>query len=249
LPGLNILTSGRYDSYSQFGDAFTWRQGAAYTIAPTQTAVHASVSRAFTPPPLDYLYVSLPADGYFANPNLKPETDLGWEAGVEQPFLDGCVTPSVTYFHNDIKNDISYVNTGGETTDGVEMGVTVKPCSTVTTKIDYTYLNAVDDTTQMRLPHRPRNALQFTGTWNPIAPLTLTIGGNWILGRQDYDAVTGVQEDAPDYFVLRAGASYQINKTVSIWVRGENLTDANYQPILGYYAPSIAGYGGIKISF
>jgi len=129
------------------------------------------------------------------------------------------------------------------------MGVTVKPCSTVTTKIDYTYLNAVDDTTQMRLPHRPRNALQFTGTWNPIAPLTLTIGGNWILGRQDYDAVTGVQEDAPDYFVLRAGASYQINKTVSIWVRGENLTDANYQPILGYYAPSIAGYGGIKISF
>lgn len=260
LTGLNILSSGRYDSYSQFGDAVTWRQAAAYTIAPTQTEVHASVSRAFTPPPLDYLYVSLPAFGYFGNPNLQPETDLGWEAGVEQPFLDGSVVPSVTYFHNDIKNDIGYAPTGGgnitaenitqATTDGVEMGLTVKPCSTLTTKIDYTYLDAVNDTTQMRLIRRPRNTLQFTGTWQPITPLTLTVGGNWIRGRQDYDAFNSShQEAAPDYFVLRAGATYRINDHVSIWVRGENLTDANYQSVLGYYAPSIAGYGGIKFSF
>jgi len=53
----------------------------------------------------------------------------------------------------------------------------------------------------------------------------------------------------PDYFVLRATANYQINKNVSIWLRGENLTDRNYQPTQGYYAPSIAGYGGIKVSF
>jgi vitamin B12 transporter len=57
------------------------------------------------------------------------------------------------------------------------------------------------------------------------------------------------KELAPDYFVLRASATYRINDTVSIWVRGENLTDRNYQPALGYLAPSIAGYGGIKISF
>ena len=54
---------------------------------------------------------------------------------------------------------------------------------------------------------------------------------------------------APDYFVLRASATYRINDHVSIWIRGENLTDRNYQPVLGYFAPSIAGYGGIKVSF
>jgi vitamin B12 transporter len=69
------------------------------------------------------------------------------------------------------------------------------------------------------------------------------------VGRQDLDAVTGAQEDAPDYFVLRANAAYRINDHVSIWVRGENLTDRNYQPALGFYAPGIAGYGGVKVSF
>jgi vitamin B12 transporter len=257
LTGLNLLNSVRYDKYSQFGGAFSWRQAATYTVADTHTVLHASVSRAYTPPPLQDLYLSFPAYGFFANPNLQPETDLGWEAGVEQPLWDDRVTPSVTYFHNDIKNDIGNVSIGGfnvmlenieqATTDGVEVGLTVKPFSTVTAKIDYTYLNAVDDDTHMRLIRRPRNSLNFTGTWNPISPLTFTMGGNWVVDRQD--SVSGSQIEIPDYFVLRASASYQINDTVSIWIRGENLTDRNYQSVEGYYAPSIAGYGGIKISF
>jgi vitamin B12 transporter len=179
---------------------------------------------------------------------------------VEQPLWDDRVTPSVTYFHNDVRNyignatlpDGNYMveNLGHVTTDGVEVGVKVKPCSTVTTAINYTYLNAVDDTTAMRLVRRPRNSLDFTGTWNPIAPLTLTLGGNWVVGRQDIDInYPYSQVSAPDYFTLRASATYQINKNVSVWVRGENLTDRNYQPVLGYFAPSIAGYGGIRVSF
>ena len=59
----------------------------------------------------------------------------------------------------------------------------------------------------------------------------------------------GLQEGAPDYFILRASATYQIDKSWSVWVRGENLTDRNYQPALGFYGPSIACYGGVKFSF
>jgi len=32
-------------------------------------------------------------------------------------------------------------------------------------------------------------------------------------------------------------------------VRGENLTDTRYQPVLGYPALGLGGYGGIKVSF
>jgi vitamin B12 transporter len=261
LPGLNVLTSGRYDAYSDFGGAFTWRQGVAYTVAPTQTVVHASVSRAFTPPPLQDLYYYYPGPpAYLPNPDLKAETDLGWEVGVEQPLWDQRITPSATYFHNDIHGEIANAvlpdgdfmeeNIGRATTDGVEVGVKLQPFSTVTANLDYTYLNAVDDDTQMRLVRRPRNSFVFSGTWHPIAPLTFTLGGNWVMGRQDIDANAPYgQVVAPDYFVLRASASYRINENVSIWVRGENLTDRNYQPTLGYLAPSIGGYGGIRISF
>jgi vitamin B12 transporter len=231
-------------------------------IAPTQTIVHASVARAFTPPPLQDRVVFYPnpyGPNYFPNPNLQPETSLGWEAGVEQPLWDERITPSVTYFHNDISNEIGNAllpsgdfmeeNIGHATTDGVEVGLQVKPWSTVTIDAYYTYLHAVNDTTELQLERRPRNDFNFTGIWNPIAPLTLTLGGNWVMDRRDADAITGAEELAPDYFVLRASATYRINDHVSIWVRGENLTDRNYQPALGFFAPSMAGYGGIKVSF
>jgi vitamin B12 transporter len=179
---------------------------------------------------------------------------------VEQPLWDARITPSVTYFHNDIRGEIDNVlqpdgnfmeeNIGHATTDGVEAGVKLVPIPTITVSLDYTYLNAVDNDTQMRLVRRPRNNFVFTGTWTPLPPLTFTIGGNWVVGRQDIDVNYPYgQVVAPDYFVLRASATYRINDNVSIWVRGENLTDRNYQPALGYFAPSIAGYGGIRVSF
>jgi vitamin B12 transporter len=263
LAGLNILTSGRYDQYSDFTGPFTWRQGVAYTVAPTLTVVHASVSRAFTPPPIQDRVVFFPnpfGANYFPNPNLQPETDLGWEAGVEQPFWQGRITTSATYFHNDLHDEIANAllpsgnfmeeNVGHATTDGVEVGLRVQPWTNVTLDMTYTYLNALNDETQLRLVRRPRNSLVFNGTWTPLPPLTFTLGGNWTVGRQDIDVNYPYgQVVAPDYFTLRASANYKINDTVSLWIRGENLTDRNYQPALGYFAPSIAGYGGIRVSF
>ena len=263
LDGLNVLTSGRYDGYSAFKGAFSWRQGVTYLVAPTQTQLHASVAEAYTPPSIQDLYFSSALGPILANPNLQPETDLGWEAGVAQPFWDNRITASATYFHNDVHHDVEDVDTplpgapfaetpenvNHVTTDGVEIGLQVQPWTTVTLNGYYTYLNAVNDDTQMRLLRRPRNTVNLTGTWNPLPPLTLTLGGTWIVGREDADAATGIQEDAPDYFLLRASANYQINKNVSIWVRGENLTDRNYQPALGFYGPSMACYGGVKFSF
>jgi vitamin B12 transporter len=251
LKGLNLLNSVRYDSYSLFGGALSWREGASYCVAPTKTVLHASGSSSYTPPPIQDLFFP----GGFSNPSLKAEQSLGWEAGVEQPLADGRVTPSVTYFHNDITDYIQFVtnpvtftsipyNVGHATTDGVEVNLDAKPIDQVKLNLNYTYLDANDDINQVRLLRRPRNSLNFTGTWNPIAPLTLTIGGNWIVDQRDAGNVP-----IPDYFILRAGATYRINDTVSIWVRGENLTDRNYQQALGYFSPSIAGYGGIKVSF
>ena len=190
------------------------RQAVSYLIAPTKTVIHASGSQAFTEPPLQDLLVNFPGSfgspSFLGNPNLKPETDLGWEAGLEQPFLEGRLVPSATYFHNDIHGEIedalqptgNFVeeNVSRATTDGVEIGVKINPISTVALNLGYTYLNASNDQTQMRLVRRPRNTLVFSGTWNPIPPLTLTLGGNWIVGREDIeDEPPYGQGNAPDY--------------------------------------------------
>jgi vitamin B12 transporter len=216
--------------------------------------LHASGASSYTPPSLQDLY--FPGAG---NPNLKPETSLGWEAGVEQPLLGGRITPGATYFHNDITNYIQYSgalpeNVASATTDGVEVDVQAKPVDQLTLDVNYTYLNAInnDSATQPRLLRRPRNSLNFTATWKPIDPLTLSLGGSWVVDRQDYNPAIppyGADTPAPDYFVLRASATYRINKYVTVWVRGENLTDDHYQPVLGYPALGLGGYGGIKVSF
>jgi vitamin B12 transporter len=252
VAGLNVLSSVRYDHYSDFEGALSWRQGVSYRIAPTKTVVHASGSSSYTPPSAQELYY--PGD---SNPMLKPESSLGWEAGVEQPLFNGRLTPSATYFHNDITNYIQYLgapsflpeNIGHATTDGVDIDIAARPIDELKLDLNYTYLNADNDTAEMRLLRRPRNSLNFTTSYTPIAPLTLSLGGSWVVGREDIDPVTFAQVDAPDYFTLRASATYTINSHVTVWVRGENLTDRHYEPVLGYPALGLGGYGGIKVSF
>jgi vitamin B12 transporter len=251
LTGLNVLSSIRYDIYSDYANALSWRQGVSYEIAPTKTVVHASGSSSYTPPSAQDLYYP-----GFSNPNLKPESALGWEAGVKQPLFDGKLTPSATYFHNDITNYIlslppNYIpeNVGNATTEGVEIDVAAKPLDNLSLDANYTYLTAENDTEDIRLLNRPRNSVNFNIIYTPVAPLTLDLGGSWVVGRQGTDAVTFVQEDAPDYFTLRASATYTINKWVTLWVRGENLTNEYYEPVPGYPALGLGGYGGIKVSF
>lgn len=250
IEGLNVLSSVRDDHYSDYSGAVSWRQGVSYRIAPTGTVVHASGASSYTPPSLQDLYYP-----GFSNSNLKPESSLGWEVGVEQPLADGKVTPSATYFHNSItdyiQDDANFIpqNIGRATTEGAEIDIKATPVDQLALDLNYTYLTADNDTSNIRLVRRPRNSLNFTAVWTPLKPLTLSVGGSWVVGREDFDPVTFEQIEAPDYFVLRAGATYRINKHVTLWVRGENLTDDHYQPVLGYPALGFGGYGGIKVSF
>jgi vitamin B12 transporter len=175
---------------------------------------------------------------------------------VEQPLLKGRLTPSATYFHNDITNYIlslapNYIpeNIGEVTTEGVDFDIAAKPIDELKLDLNYTYLTAENDLTDTRVVRRPENSLNFTAVYTPIKPLTLSMGGSWVMNRVDSDPVSYAQETAPDYFTLRASATYTINPHVTVWVRGENLTNTQYQPVLGYPALGIGGYGGIKITF
>ena len=256
VTGLNILNSGRYDAYSQFEGAFSWRQAAAYETPVTATVLHASVASAYETPTVDDLY----SPGFFGysvgNPNLRPERSLGWEFGAEQPFLDHRLEVSATYFHNHLTDLIDDVgafydpaNIASATTEGAEIGVTVRPYSQVSANLNYTYLTAMDDGTNARLLRRPRNSLNFTTSYQPIQPVTIALGGSWIVGREDIDPYTSATVDAPDYFTLRGNISWQIDEHVAVWLRGENITNVSYQPALGFPALGAGGYGGVKVQF
>jgi vitamin B12 transporter len=85
----------------------------------------------FHGPTLTELYVNNPSFMVVGNPNLLPETSVGYDVGFEQPLLHDQLRFGATYFHNDITNLIegttnpttfvsTYVNVGQATTYGVE---------------------------------------------------------------------------------------------------------------------------------
>lgn len=250
----NVLNSIRYDTYTDYDNAVTWRQGVSYRLPRVQTLLYGNAARSFAPPTIQDLYFP-----FGSNPNLVPERALSWEIGVEQPLLDEQLTVSAVWFQNRYKNFIELnpaftpVNLPEATTEGVEAAVKWAPCQAFTARASYTYLTATDDFNNRRLIRRPRHQLSGDVTVRPLDKLTLTAGLSWNLDREDANfpppAFARANIDYGDYLLARASATYRFNDRLQVWVRGDNLTDDRFEHIRDFPALRAAVYGGLKLTF
>ena len=128
---LFLVENVRQDDNDRFGDHPTYRLAPALILPFTETKLKGSYGTGFKAPTLNQLFVSFPAFFFFANPNLKPEESVGYDAGFEQPLFNDRIRFGSTYFHNDITNLIqsvsdpvtfssTNVNIGRATTEGTE---------------------------------------------------------------------------------------------------------------------------------
>ena len=128
---LFLVENVRQDDNDRFGDHPTFRLAPAVILPFTETKLKGSYGTGFKAPTLNQLFVSFPAFFFFANPNLKPEESVGYDAGFEQPLFNDRIRFGSTYFHNDITNLIqsvadpvtfssTNVNVGRATTEGTE---------------------------------------------------------------------------------------------------------------------------------
>ncbi len=248
--------SVRYDSNSQFGSKATYRIAPAMIVPETDTTFRGSVGTGFKAPSLDQLYDSFPAFGFFANPNLVPETSLGWDAGVEQKFLARRASASVTYFHNDIKNLIqdnatftTLINVGEATTYGVESFVAYKPWDELSLRADYTYTIARNDVTSQALLRRPKHKASLNATWQVTerASLggTVLYTGPWTdINRSG--SVNGLISSR--YTIVNITGSYDLGHGVTGFARIDNLTDRHYQDPIGFLHQGLGVFGGVKVT-
>ncbi len=250
LPGWNLINNARFDHYSDFSDAFTYRAATSYEVPTVKTILHANYGTSYAPPS-----GSDTAEFWGGKDNLKPEKSKGYEFGVSQPFAQDKVSVFGTWFHNDIDDLIvwnpdsygNYVpsNVARAVLEGVETGVTYKPIKQVRLKLSYTNLSALqkDENVTSRLTYRPRQTVNATVTYMPIDPLTFTLGGSYIADRVDS---SGALED---YLNLRFTAAWKINRNVEVYGRIENLTNDQYELYRGYPTLDQAFYGGVKVTF
>ena len=254
IEDLNFVAGGRFDSFNQFGDIWTYRVAGNYFIRKTGTRVHASIATGFSPP--------TPQDKIFGmNFALNPEHNEGWDAGIEQHLWKDRLIAGATYFHNRLSNLIGFnglfetLNLGAARTQGVEFELHARPIHDLEFTATYTYLDAVNtgsaDITQLpgaRLPRRPRNEGYVSASYLWLGKLRTTAEAKFVNAREELN-FGGPNFDIEDYAFVNFAAEYQINQHLTVFARIDNLTDEKYSEVFGFPALGRAAYGGMRLRF
>jgi vitamin B12 transporter len=252
LPGLDFNAGFRYDHYSDFGTALTWRSGIAWRVPALQTLLHGNYGTAFSPPSGQDREPAL-----FGDPQLaSPERSRGWEFGVEQPMANANITLSATYFRNELTDTyqfdlatFSLQPIGRALTQGMEFGAKWEPHESFSINTAYSYLDADDLSGAVRLVRRPRQTLSGGLVLKPHERLTLSLSALYVMDREDFDPVTFDQKDLEDYLLGRLSVNWRVRQNLEVFARIENLFDDNYEEAAGFPAFDTGAYAGVKIRF
>jgi vitamin B12 transporter len=246
------LTGGiRHEEHTIGGVDTTYRFTGAYLFPDWGTRLHASAGSGYKVPALSELY------GSEGNPDLKSETSYGWDAGVGQSFDKNRIVFDATYFHDQFTNLIEVVNfttfqptnVGRAKTDGVELGMTLRPADSVSAAFTYTHTNPQNLSTDQELVRRPRNKIGMDVTWQYCRKGQITLSGTYTGDRADYDPVTGDITRLGGYTLINLSTSYQVTDNLTITARVENLLNERYEEVAGYGTESIGIYAGFKYRF
>jgi vitamin B12 transporter len=249
-------TSLRLDDNDRFGSKPTFRVAPAFLIPETDTKLKGSAGTAFNPPTLTQLFQSFPDFDFFANPNLKPETSLGFDAGFEQGLLANRVQFGATYFHNDIDNLIAIddtgttlANIGKATTYGVESFLSYKPWERLTLRGDYTFTIARDDILDEPLLRRPKHKASLNAAWQATKAATLSATLLYVGPWHDINrAGTASGLSANGYATVNLAGAYDLGHGVTAFGRIDNLLDRRYQDPLGFQRPGFGVFAGLRVA-
>jgi vitamin B12 transporter len=249
--------SVRYDDNDRFGSKVTYRVAPAYVIQETGTKLKASLGTGFKAPTLSQMFQNFPDFDFFANPNLRPETSLGYDLGFEQSILGDTVRFGATYFRNNIKNLITDnadfttdINVGRAVTQGAETFASYQPLRDLTFRLDYTYTQATDDILHEELLRRPKHKVDLNAAWHATDRLSLNATvlsvSSWIDGNRDFSIP---RLTAPGYTTVDVAASYDLSGHLTLYGRITNLFDRHYENPVGFLQPSIGAFAGIRTRF
>lgn len=241
---LTVTGGLRVDDHSTFGTETTGRFAVAYNPDP-QWTLRASWGQGFKAPTLFQL-----SGGGFAAPNLdlQPETSEAFDVGVDWRSPDGRLEAGLTLFDADIEDLISFASTGyfneaQVNAQGVELTGRVQLNDWASINVSYAYVDATD-TDGDPLRRIPEHSGDISLAVDPDGPFSGSILVRYN-GEEPNNATTTVDE----WTRVDLAGSYDVNETVELFGRVENLFDEDYQQILGYGTPDLSGSIGIRLRY
>ena len=246
---LNWTVGRRHDDYSTFGNNLTYRTTASYRIEEIATRFHGSWGKGFRAPSINELFFP-----FYGNPDLRPEESKGWDLGVAKEILKDKLTMDVTYFKNDFTNlitaaiqpDGSFLaeNVARAESQGVETSLTYKPFTKLSLTGTYTYTDTKDREKEQQLPRRPRNRATLGINTQPLEKLNVNLTGVMVRDRINSDG-----KEMDNYWSVDQVTRYDITRSMTAYVRFENLFDYDYEEVTGFGSLGFTAYGGLEFKF
>jgi vitamin B12 transporter len=263
-----LNAAARNDWNDRFEDATTFSLSGAWRIPNTQTRLHASVGSGVTNPTFYEQFGFLP-DTFVGNPNLVPEESIGWDIGVEQGFFDRRLVLDVTYFNQNLTNEIttvfgsapdffsSPINRDGKSKrQGVEVSATVALWDNFSATASYTYTDATEQTLaggpRLREVRRPEHAGSISANYRFDEDRAQVFGEVVFNGKMIDNAFVPAlpaRVTLDSYTVINVGGSYKLNDHLEAYGRIENLLDEDYEEVFSYNAPGRTAFIGVKGTF
>jgi vitamin B12 transporter len=243
-----VTGSARMDRHSVFGSAFTYSVGAVAALFDGHARIRANHGSGFNAPTVLQLF-----DPNYGQPSLQPERSRSYELGAEHLFGSSGFSLGATAFRNDVDSLIAFDpitfkshNINSARITGVESFLQHE-WGAWRGRIDHTWMKPLDLATGKDLLRRPRQkaalGVSYRFPHGALSTRLLYVGARPDL---DYGQIPAAEVQLAPYWRASVGGSWAVAQAVTLFGRIENLLDARYEEVLGYGAPGISAYAGIR---
>ena len=265
---LSWVIGARYDENSDFDNAINGRLSLAYSLSDA-TKLRGAIGTGQKNPTFIERYGFFPGQ-FIGNPELLPERSVSYDVGLDHGFLDDALLVQVTLFLQNLKDEIdgfvfdpvTFLSTaenkdGTSERSGVELGAQWTANEYFGLNASYTYTDSTEENftgEEVKELRRPRHAGSLAANFqsgNDLLQATLTADYGGSRGDIFFPPFPALPETVSlqSYWLLDLIAQYQLTSSVSVFARGTNLLDEDYEQVYGYQTPGRAGYVGVRVNF
>jgi vitamin B12 transporter len=243
----------------------TWRLGAVFDAHEIDTHFKTDYGTAFRSPSL-FDRFGIGSFGFIGNPNLKPESAQGWEAGFTTTLpafrQTDFITFGATYFNEQVTDLIAFTETasggssetniGSAHMQGVETELTLHPAHWLLLQATWTYTDAIDADTGSLLLRRPMHSGSVNATITPLPGLTIAPEFEFTGAFQDFlidnnGLSTGITGTSPHGLIANVTVTYDVAPRVQLYTNATNIFDSKFEPVNGYQTPGPTVLAGVRL--
>ena len=265
---LTWIAGARFDDSSDFDDVLTGRLALAWELSES-VRLRSSVATGQKAPTFIERFGFFPGQ-FIGNPALKPEKSTSYDIGIDVDLLDGALQLNGTVFRQDLENEINgfvfdpdtFLSTaenmnGTSDRNGIELAARWLFGNGFDLAASYTYTDATEQDiagNDVRELRRPRHAGSFSlGYRSQRETFQLALAADYGGTRNDMYFPPWPEPPAVvvlgNYWVVDLTAQYRISDAVTLYARGSNLLDDEYEQVYGYRTEGRVGMVGVRIGF